>query len=141
MFGSQPAEANVLGGVEAVIDKDLASAVLARELAADVFVMATDVPAVQTDWGMPSARDVAAASPEWLRAQTFAAGSMGPKVQAAIEFVEANPQGRAVIGSLDHIGELLAGTAGTQISAQHAHSDALTPASRTIGRPTTSGRT
>ena len=142
MFGSAPAEANVLGGVEAVIDKDLASAVLARELAADVFVMATDVPAVQTDWGMPSAREVAAASPEWLRAQRFAAGSMGPKVQAAIAFAEANPRGRSVIGSLEDIGALLAGTAGTHVSAHVDEPVTYRPhLTGTIGRSTTSDRT
>ena len=119
MFGREPADANVLGGVEAVIDKALASAVLARELAADAFVMATDVAAVEADWGMPSARQIAAATPEWLAAQSFAVGSMGPKVAAAVEFVTATG-GRAMIGSLADIGAMLTGDAGTQIRADLA---------------------
>ena len=75
---AQGRRSNVLAGVEAVVDKDLASGVLARELGADAFVMATDVPAVIDHWGMPSARQIAAARPEWLLAQGFPAGSMGP---------------------------------------------------------------
>jgi carbamate kinase len=95
---------NVLGGVEAVVDKDLASGVLARELGADAFVMATDVPAVIDGWGMPSARQIAAAHPEWLLAQGFPAGSMGPKVEAAAAFATAT--GRpAMIGALEVIGD------------------------------------
>ena len=143
MFGSAPEDANVLGGVEAVIDKDLASAVLARELAADVFVMATDVVAVQTDWGMPSARDLASATPEWLAGQEFAAGSMGPKVQAAIDFATAAGQpARAVIGSLDDIGALLAGTAGTQVTTDLLEPVTYrTPTHGTFCRSTTSDRT
>ncbi|MFZ1286581.1 MAG: carbamate kinase [Candidatus Phosphoribacter sp.] len=109
------ARTNVLTGVEAVVDKDLASGVLARELGADVFVMATDVAAVYTDFGMPSAREIAAARPEWLLAQRFPAGSMGPKIQAATDFATAT--GRpACIGALEAIGDLLDGRAGTQVS-------------------------
>jgi carbamate kinase len=110
---------NVLAGVEAVVDKDLASGVLARELGADAFIMATDVPAVIHDWGMPSAREIAAASPQWLLAQGYPAGSMGPKVEAAAAFATAT--GRpACIGPLDAIGEMLDGRAGTHVSTHLA---------------------
>jgi carbamate kinase len=110
---------NVLAGVEAVVDKDLASGVLARELDADAFVMATDVPAVFSQWGMPSAHQIAAARPEWLLAQGFPAGSMGPKVEAAATF--ATDTGRpAYIGALEVIGDLLDGRAGTLVSTSLA---------------------
>jgi carbamate kinase len=101
-------------GVEAVIDKDLASALLARELGADVYVMATDVDGVYTAWGTPKQRRIERATPGELRAMTFPAGSMGPKVEAAIEFVEQTGQ-RVAIGSLEDIDGLVAGTAGTNV--------------------------
>jgi carbamate kinase len=104
-------------GVEAVIDKDLASALLAAGLAADVLVLATDVDAVYTGWGTPVQRAVRRATPAWLRAQAFAGGSMGPKVEAVCRFVEATG-GRAAIGRLGAIPELLAGTAGTQVDGR-----------------------
>lgn len=106
---------NVLAGVEAVVDKDLASGVLARELGADAFVMATDVPAVIDHWGMPSAHQISSARPEWLLAQGFPAGSMGPKVEAAATFATDTGQ-PAYIGALDAIGDLLEGRAGTLVS-------------------------
>ena len=116
---AQGRRSNVLAGVEAVVDKDLASGVLARGLDADAFVMATDVPAVIDHWGMPSARQIAAARPEWLLAQGFPAGSMGPKVEAAAAF--ATETGRpAYIGALEVIGDLLAGRAGTLVSTSLA---------------------
>jgi carbamate kinase len=116
---AQGRRSNVLAGVEAVVDKDLASGVLARELDADAFVMATDVPAVIDHWGMPSARQIAAARPEWLLAQGFPAGSMGPKVEAAAAFATAT--GRpAYIGALEVIGDLLEGRAGTLVSTSLA---------------------
>lgn len=115
LFGDP--ERRVLRGVEAVIDKDLASALLARELHADVFVMATDVPAVQTGWGTPRARSIRRAAPDALRALGFAAGSMGPKVRAAIEFAELTGR-RAAIGALEDIGSLVAGEAGTVVDAK-----------------------
>jgi len=116
---AQGRRSNVLAGVEAVVDKDLASGVLARGLGADAFVMATDVPAVIDHWGMPSARQIAAARPEWLLAQGFPAGSMGPKVEAAAAF--ATETGRpAYIGALEVIGDLLAGRAGTLVSTSLA---------------------
>ena len=101
-------------GVEAVIDKDLASALLAIGLGADVLVLATDVDAVYSGWGTPEQRAVRSATPAELREATFAAGSMGPKVEAVCRFVEATG-GRAAIGQLSELAELTDGTAGTQI--------------------------
>jgi len=103
-------------GVEAVIDKDLASSLLARELEADLFVMATDVDGVYADWGQPSQRRLERISPDQLDAIDFPAGSMGPKVAAAAEFARATGK-RAAIGSLEQIDGLVAGTAGTNVAA------------------------
>ncbi len=107
-------EERTLVGVEAVIDKDLATSLLARELGADLFVMATDVDGVYADWGTPNQRRLDRVTPAELGAIDFPAGSMGPKVDAASEFAEATG-GRAVIGSLDDIDGLVAGTAGTNV--------------------------
>jgi carbamate kinase len=101
-------------GVEAVIDKDLCSARLAADLGADLLVMATDVEAVCLDWGLPGERPVAAATPELLRGQSFAPGSMGPKVEAACRMVEQTG-GRAAIGALEDLRGLVAGRSGTRI--------------------------
>jgi carbamate kinase len=103
-------------GVEAVIDKDLCAGLIAQALQADCLVIATDVTAVYLDWGQPSQRAIGRTTPAALTQHTFPAGSMGPKVQAATQFVTATGK-RAVIGSLDEIEALLAGTAGTQICA------------------------
>ncbi len=104
-----------LTGVEAVIDKDLSSSLLSRELAADMFVMLTDVPKVYENFGAAGQRPIAAASPEALEALEFAPGSMGPKVTAACQFVRAT--GRpAAIGRLTDLGAILRGEAGTRIS-------------------------
>ena len=103
-----------LSGVEAVIDKDLCSGLLARELQADCLLIATDVDAVYIDWGQPSQRAIGMVTPQQLAKYTFPAGSMGPKVDAASAFALATGK-RAVIGSLEHIEAMLAGTAGTQI--------------------------
>jgi carbamate kinase len=103
-----------LVGVEAVIDKDRATAVLAEGLSADLLVIATDVDAVYLDWGTPNQAAVAAAHPDALDALGFAAGSMGPKVEAAAAF--ARRTGRpAVIGSLDELPQILAGEAGSRV--------------------------
>lgn len=102
-------------GVEAVIDKDLASSLLAVGLAADVLVLATDVDAVYLDWGTPGQREVARATPTGLRAESFSSGSMGPKVEAVCRFVEATGN-RGAIGALDDLGAIVDGTAGTQVS-------------------------
>lgn len=101
-------------GVEAVIDKDLASALLACDLGADALVLATDVEAVYENYGKPSQRAITSATPAELRAHDFAAGSMGPKVEAVCRFVERTG-GRGVVGSLDQIDQLLAGRGGTQV--------------------------
>src|SRR5262245_16834796 len=77
-----------LRGVEAVVDKDRAGALLARELEADLFIMATDADAVYLDWGTPQQRAIRSASPAAMRRHSFAAGSMGPKVESAVEFAE-----------------------------------------------------
>jgi carbamate kinase len=113
-----------LGGVEAVIDKDFASELLAREIDADLFIMATDVDGVYEAWGTPSQRLIDQVTPEELRNQTFAAGSMGPKVGAAIMFAEATGK-RAAIGSLADIGPIVDGRAGTNVLG-HLAAPALT---------------
>ena len=103
-----------LGGIEAVIDKDLASELLAREIEADLFVMATDVDGVYSGWGTSEQRMLGRVTPEELRAMDFAAGSMGPKVDAAAKFVEATGK-RAAIGSLADIERIVDGSAGTNV--------------------------
>jgi carbamate kinase len=107
-----PDDDRTLVGVEAVIDKDWATALLAREVDADLYIMATDVDGVYVDWGTPDARKIEQASPEQLEAYDFAAGSMGPKVAAACAFARATGR-RAAIGSLADIGAIVAGKAGT----------------------------
>jgi carbamate kinase len=103
-----------LVGVEAVIDKDLASELLAREVEADLFVMATDVDGVYAEWGTPEQRRLEKVTPEELRGSEFAAGSMGPKVEAAMRFVDVTGS-RSAIGSLEQIEQIVDGTAGTQV--------------------------
>ncbi len=104
-----------LVGVEAVIDKDLASGLLAREVGADLFIMATDVDGVYLDWGTPSQRRLSVVRPDEMERYDFAAGSMGPKVAAACDFVRQTGN-RAAIGSLADIREIVAGRAGTNIA-------------------------
>ncbi len=107
-----------LYGVEAVIDKDLASALLARDLDADIFVMATDTPAVYLGFGTDHQTAVTAANPGAILAEhatDFAPGSMLPKITAACEFARATDR-PAAIGQLADIRGLVAGTAGTRIS-------------------------
>jgi len=111
-----------LRGVEAVIDKDRASALLARDLRVDVLVMATDAPGAYLDFGGPAQRPVVAANPDALLAghrEEFAAGSMLPKVEAAADFARRTGQ-PAVIGQLSDIEALVAGRAGTRISTDVA---------------------
>jgi carbamate kinase len=102
-------------GVAAVIDKDHASALLASELDADLFVMATDVDGVYLDWGEPSQRRIVRAHPDALRSGDFAAGSMAPKIEAARSFVERTGRD-ARIGALDELDAIVAGTGGTVVS-------------------------
>ncbi len=109
------ADGTGLHGVEAVIDKDLCSGLLARDLQADVLVIATDVDAVYVDWGQPGQRALRKVTPTQIRQHAFPAGSMGPKVEAACRFALASGR-RAVIGSLDQIEAMLAGEAGTEVA-------------------------
>ncbi len=109
-------EGRILEGVEAVIDKDRAGALLAKELGAGAYLMLTDVQAVYTDWGKPHARAIRRTSPDAIEALSFAAGSMGPKVEAACDFVRQTG-GIATIGSLEEALAMLRGTAGTTFAA------------------------
>ncbi|MGK0544380.1 carbamate kinase [Halomonas cupida] len=111
------AEDGKLQGIEAVIDKDMCSSLLSRELASDLLIIATDVDGVYLEWGTPQSRRVAEADPDSLEALDFASGSMGPKVQAACEFVRASGK-TAVIGALADIEAIVAGRAGTRITAE-----------------------
>ncbi|MGB6012750.1 MAG: carbamate kinase [Desulfobacterales bacterium] len=105
-------------GVEAVIDKDLASSVLAREIKADIFIVASDVEGAAVDWGKPEQRilrKVALAEiREYVEAGHFPAGSMGPKVDAVIQFAESTGN-RCIICNLDEIQKAVEGVAGTEI--------------------------
>ena len=106
-----------LQGVEAVIDKDLCSALLAEQLEADLLLIATDVNAAFVDWALPTQQAIAQAHPDAVERLPFAAGSMGPKVQAACEF--ARHTGKpAVIGALADIEAIVQGRAGTRICTQ-----------------------
>jgi carbamate kinase len=87
---------------------------LARELDADLFVMATDVEAVYEGWGTPEPVAIGRVTLAELRGRRFAAGSMGPKVEAAIDFVTHTGR-RAAIGTLAQVEQLVAGTAGTNV--------------------------
>jgi carbamate kinase len=107
-----------LGGVEAVIDKDHASALLARDLEADMLIMATDAAFAFVDFGKPTQRAITSAAPDALLddyMSEFAAGSMLPKVTAACAFAD-KPGRSAVIGALADIEGMLAGTAGTRVT-------------------------
>ena len=107
-------DGGVLRGVEAVVDKDLTSALLAAELEADELLILTDVEAVVANWGTPTAAPLRMATVASLRAREWASGSMAPKVEAACRFVEAT--GRvARIGPLDRAAEVLSGHLGTTV--------------------------
>jgi len=101
-------------GVEAVVDKDAATALLARDLGADLLLLLTDVSAVELGWGTADARPIREISGADLKTINFAAGSMGPKAAAAASFVTVTGA-RAAIGSLGDAAALVAGTAGTQV--------------------------
>ena len=118
--GGVPCVKNAQGqltGVEAVVDKDLATAVIANHLNADLFIIATDVNAACVNFQKEGERKIAKANPAALEALSaeFAAGSMGPKVQAVINFVKATGKD-AAIGSLADIEDIVAGNAGTRVS-------------------------
>lgn len=104
-------------GVEAVIDKDLASALLARRLEADALLLLTDIDGVYANWGEPDARLIRSASPSELEPLQFEAGTMRPKVAAAREFVSATG-GIAGIGALADAQQILDGRAGTLIAGE-----------------------
>ena len=117
MYTDEPVPAGRrLVGVEAVIDKDLASALLAEDLGADALLIVTDVEAVYSGWGTPDQSPIRRASPEALGQTEFAAGSMAPKVRAACQFVERTG-GIAAIGSISDTPGLLRGEAGTTVTA------------------------
>jgi carbamate kinase len=104
-----------LRGIEAVIDKDVCSELLARQLDADFFLMATDAEAVFLDWGKPTAKAFRQANPSAMRDYSFPAGSMGPKVAAACHFAETTGKA-AAIGALKDLAAILRGEAGTTIT-------------------------
>ena len=104
-----------LRGIEAVIDKDLCSSLLATQLEADLLVIATDVNAAFIDFGKPTQKAIGQAHPDEMEKLGFAAGSRGPKVQAACEFARQTGK-TAVIGSLSDIEAIVQGSAGTRIS-------------------------
>jgi carbamate kinase len=104
-----------LTGVEAVIDKDFASELLAVMVDADLFVMATDVDGVYVGWGQPDQRRLERVTPDELGAFSFPGGSMGPKVDAAVKFARSTGR-RASIGSLADIARIVEGVAGTNVS-------------------------
>ena len=115
-YADEPAPAGRrLHGVEAVIDKDLASALLAIEIGADALAIVTDVDAVYADWGTPEQRAIRDATPDELASSPFAEGSMAPKVRAACWFAEQTG-GFAAIGSIHDTQALLRGDAGTRVA-------------------------
>jgi carbamate kinase len=118
MYSDEPAvPGRRLIGVEAVIDKDLASALLASDLDADALLLATDVDAVYAGWGTSNQRAIRRGSPDALAGEGFAEGSMGPKVAAACEFARS-PGRFAAIGSLADIDDMLRQRAGTIVTAE-----------------------
>lgn len=113
--GGIPIVSDGLGGsrgVEAVIDKDLSSALLATAIGADALVLLTDVDAVYENFGQPDQRRIRAASPAQLRDLALPTGSMGPKVEALCRFVEAGGA-MAAVGSLPNAAAVVAGISGT----------------------------
>jgi carbamate kinase len=105
-------------GVDAVIDKDLASAVLAKEVGVDIFLIATDVEGAALHYGNPAQRFLHTMTLEegarYLAEGHFPPGSMGPKIEAAMQFMQSGGK-RAVITSIEAIEEAVAGRAGTEI--------------------------
>lgn len=108
-----------LKGVEAVIDKDFASELLARELNADLYIMATDADGVYLDFGKPEAKRIKRASVDEINKYEFPAGSMGPKVEAACQFVSGTGK-QAAIGGLSDLLEIVEGRAGTIVSVTNS---------------------
>lgn len=108
-----------LHGAEAVVDKDRASSLLARELEADLFIMATAADAIYLDWGKPTQRAIRRVHPDELGRHGFAEGSMGPKVEAAIEFVTRTGR-TAAVGALADVEKIAKGEAGTLVTQEAA---------------------
>ena len=104
-----------LYGVEAVIDKDLASALLSKELDAEMFVMLTDVANVYVDFGTEKQKPIRAAHPDALEAMDFPGGSMGPKVIGACQYVRETGY-KSAIGQLSDLSAIMSGEAGTLVS-------------------------
>lgn len=113
----EPGADRRLIGVECVVDKDRASALLAREVGADTFICATDADAVYLDWGTSRQRAIRTVNVDKLDHYEFAAGSMGPKVEAAQDFVRSTG-GRAIICALTDVQAALDGERGTTISRE-----------------------
>ncbi len=118
-----PDGTRTLVGIEAVIDKDLAAELLAREVDADLLVMATDAEGVFAGWGTPEQRMLGWVTPDELEAHEFAEGSMGPKVEAAMRFVRSTGK-RAAIGRLEEIEAIVAAEAGTNVVTQVPRAEA-----------------
>lgn len=116
-------ESRVFHGVDAVIDKDWASAKLAEEVGADVFVIATDAPGVYLSYGSPEEKQLRtltlAQAADYLKAGEFPPGSMGPKVEAAAQFLQ-NGGKRAVIAHIEKIEKAVAGQSGTEFIKDHS---------------------
>jgi carbamate kinase len=106
-----------LRGVEAVVDKDLTSSVLAEALDADFLLVLTDVPAVMSGYGTPQSVPIRCSSPHELRSLDLPPGSMGPKVEAVCRFVELTG-GAAAIGALEEATAIVRGEAGTLVTAR-----------------------
>jgi carbamate kinase len=104
-----------LFGIEAVIDKDLASGLLSTELDAEMFVMLTDVASVYVDFGTENQKAIKAAHPDVLEKMDFPAGSMGPKVLGACQFVRETGN-QSAVGQLSDLTRIITGDAGTTIS-------------------------
>jgi carbamate kinase len=104
-----------LRGVDAVVDKDFTAALIATQLRAELLIMLTDVPEVLSDYGTPQEKPLHQVTVAELETRTFPAGSMGPKVAAACQFVSQRHM-RAAIGSLDNVADVVAGSSGTQVT-------------------------
>ena len=119
-----------LAGIDAVIDKDLAAALLAAELGADALLILTDVPRAYVHYGTPEQAALGTVTASQMRAYAaaghFKAGSMGPKVEACLRFVDAG--GESIIASLTEVGPAMAGRAGTHIVPDAPARQAATPA-------------
>lgn len=132
-----------LVGIEAVIDKDLTAALIAAQIGADMLIIATDVDSVISDWGTPHAKPIEEVTAAEMRSisadQGFAAGSMGPKVEAVTRFAETG-QGTGIITSLARIAAAIEGRLGTRVipnqSNQTADKREHNPAQDTLGKET-----